>query len=149
MSKRWAFKILIFAVLIAIAGSLLWLAKSEKRVVQLGQHTFQVTVLKEKGELVRGLSGTASLPSYQAMLFDFSAISKWGIWMKDMNYPIDIIWLDNNKKIAHLVENAQPSSYPEIFRPDTGTRYVIEVASGTIEKTGINKGDLVGLPSGL
>ena len=75
--------------------------------------------------------------------------------MKDMNYPIDIIWLNENKKFVHIVENAEPSTYneehpskSESFTPGELSRYVIEGISGTIERTGLKVGDTVTLPSG-
>jgi uncharacterized membrane protein (UPF0127 family) len=109
-----------------------------------------MTVMRTQAELTRGLSGTDSLAADQAMLFVFSHDDKWAIWMKDMKYPIDIVWLDSGGQVIHTVKNAQPSGYPkEQFRPGSSSRYVIELASGTIEQTGIKNGDLAGLPSGV
>jgi uncharacterized membrane protein (UPF0127 family) len=54
--------------------------------------------------------------------------------MKDMNFPIDIIWLDKDKKVVYIVKNAPPESYPyEHFEPKEEARYVLEVAAGTVE----------------
>mgnify|MGYP001581369878 FL=1 len=109
-----------------------------------------MTVMRTEAERARGLSGTSSLSADQAMLFVFPNDDKWAIWMKDMKYPIDIVWLDNSGQVVHTVKNAQPSGYPkEQFRPASNSRYVIELASGTIEQTGIKNGDLAGLPSGV
>lgn len=106
--------------------------------------------MRTAAELEKGLSGTASLPADNAMLFIFDKSDNPVIWMKDMNYPIDIVWLNNEKQVVHMVKNAQPSGYPkEKFQSATPARYVIELPSGTIERTGITQGDPAGLPEGV
>jgi len=146
MKKRvWA---IIITLAVAIAGVFLWMSLTDNsQTVRLGSHSFQATILRTDIDRQRGLSGSKNLPTNRAIVFDFEADSKWGIWMKDMNYPIDIVWVDAHHKIVHIVQNAQPSSYPEtIFRPDTDSRYVIELASGTIKNTGVKKGDSITFP---
>lgn len=115
---------------------------------------YEVTILREEKELIRGLSGTQSLPENQMILFDFGYDDFHGIWMKDMNYAIDIIWLDKNGRVVYLVEDALPESYRNesdatIFRPNQRSRYVIEAISGTIKKTGLTINDRIKLPSGV
>lgn len=141
----WA---IIITLAVAIAGVFLWMRLNDtSQVLKLGGQSFEAIVLQTDAERQKGLSGSKNLPRNQAMVFDFEADSKWGIWMKDMNYPIDIVWIDRDHKIVHIVQDAQPSSYPEtIFRPDTDSRYVIELASGTIKNTGVKKGDSITFP---
>lgn len=150
--RGWVFALVTFVV-IGLAIALL-AGRTEtgapNQTLQLRGMTYQTQVRNDKDELERGLSGTKSLPDGHAMLFVFPNDDKWAIWMKDMNYPIDIVWLDKDKKIVHLVKDAQPSSYPDTrFVPQTDSRYVIELPSGTIERTGITLGDKAGLPSGV
>lgn len=148
--KGWAVRVLVAVTALATAGYfILSSAKPDHSLIRLKGHTFQTTVARTAEEEVRGLSGTKSLPTDHAMLFVFEDNTKPGIWMKDMNYPIDIIWLSSNRQVVHMVNNAQPSSFPKTFQPSTLARYVIELSSGTIEKTGITKGDVVTLPSGI
>lgn len=116
--------------------------------LSLRGQTYQTSIMQTDSERARGLSGTPSLAPNHSMLFVFPGDGKWGIWMKDMNYPIDIVWLDKNEKVTHLEKNARPSSYPDtIFTPNKDSRYVIEFANGTIERTGITIGDIARLPS--
>ncbi len=138
--------------LAVIAGVTLlwWKMSSDQAMLKLHGVSYSMTVLRTEAELQKGLSGTKSLPEGQAMVFAFPRDYKWGIWMKDMNYPIDIVWLNSEREVVYLVEDAQPSSYPKTtFVPDTQSRYVIELPSGTIERTGITKGDPAGMPSGI
>lgn len=112
------------------------LDKSQQRIpLTLGGDTFQVQVADTTETRVKGLSGSSQLKPDQGMLFDFQKDDKWGIWMKDMNYPIDIIWMDNGKQIVYMVKDAPPNSYPfTTFKPNDPARYVLELPAGTINK---------------
>lgn len=79
---------------------------------------------------MRGLSGTATLPEDMGMFFVFPADGHHGIWMKQMKYPIDIIWLDSVLKVVHIEEQISPLTFPKTFHPETAARYVLEVPSG-------------------
>ncbi len=148
--KKWVGWAIVALVVIAGAHLLSWKLSYDHSMLKLGGATYHMTVRQTEAEREKGLSGSESLPAGQAMVFVFPRDSKWGIWMKDMNYPIDIIWLDSDRTVVHTVKNAQPSSYPDtIFTPDIDSRYVIELPSGTIERTGITKGDPAGMPSGI
>lgn len=98
-------------------------------------------VARTNDEHTRGLSGTTELPGNEALVFDFFKEDRWGIWMKDMNYPIDIIWLNASKEVSHLVENVQPNSYPQTtYTPPDPARYVIELKAGVVNAKRITIG---------
>lgn len=61
------------------------------------------------------------------MWFDFQTDTNTGFWMKEMNFSIDMLFLNKDLKIMHIKENATPESYPESFGPSTPYRYVLEV----------------------
>jgi uncharacterized membrane protein (UPF0127 family) len=156
MTYQWVKRIVIVLAILVGVGLLFWKLNYDQQTLRLHGHTYRITVLKTEDELQRGLSGTDSLPADRAMVFVFPRDEKWSIWMKDMNYPIDIVWLDSTRNVVHLEKNVQPSTYnakdtekSQLFRPDKVARYVIELASGTIERTGIAVGDPAGLPSGI
>ena len=153
--KRTIIKSIIVGIAIVVgAGYLYWQMTNPQQAVGLHHQTYYVSIARTPEELQRGLSGTDSLAANRGMLFVFPKEDRWGIWMKDMKYPIDIVWLDKDAVVNYMVKNAQPSSYnpdqPEksIMSPDQPARYVIELPSGTIERTGIAIGDPAGLPSG-
>lgn len=124
------------AVLMAYAG------RSDEVRLRLGEGEYAVRVVSSGAERTKGLSGTTSLPKDQGMLFVFDADGRWGIWMKDMNYPIDILWLDRSKTVIDMVENASPASYPSTtFKPKVPARYVLELAAGSIADASIVVGN--------
>lgn len=77
-----------------------------------------------------GLSGRENLPPRTGMLFTFDQPGKWGFWMKDMHFPIDIIWLDGNYRPIHAAESITPQSYPKTFYPPAPATYVLEINAG-------------------
>ncbi len=150
MKQRWVKALVFFVIAVMGLVGLWWSMPAQRTKLSLNNHSFQTTILRTDEERIRGLSGTKSLPGNKAMLFVFPHNDTWGIWMKDMNFPIDILWVNSSNKVVHIVKDAQPSSYPDtVFEPSEDARYVIETISGTIEETGIKKGDTVTLPSGV
>lgn len=63
---------------------------------------------------------------------------KHAVWMKDMHYPLDIVWLDKDKKVIYIVKNAPPDSYPEKFVPKKDARYILELPAGAVNEKAIN-----------
>lgn len=95
---------------------------------------------KEKG---RGLSFRNNLKSDEGMLFIFTKPSLYSFWMKDMNFPIDIIWISEDLRVVYIKKNAMPSSYPESFAPTRGAKYILEVLGLFSEKNNLKEGDKV------
>jgi uncharacterized membrane protein (UPF0127 family) len=109
--------------------------------VRLGSGVFTVRTATTDDAREKGLSKTAKLAPNNGLLLVFDEDAEWGIWMKDMKYPIDIIWLDSGKRVVHMVIDASPDVTPEkTFTPVSPARYVLEVPSGTIKSSAIKIG---------
>lgn len=138
MSRRkdifsWGLIVLVLILVAAAAVYILWPQLQPHATVRIGDGVFAAKVVKTAKEREKGLSGTNELRKDQAMLFVYDKEAKWSIWMKDMNYPIDIVWLDSEKKVVYIVKNAPPESYPyETFTPKQDARYVLELPAGSI-----------------
>lgn len=105
----------------------------------------------------QGLSGTEKLKVHkdgdriltEGMLFVFPVASEYQFWMKDMNYDLDMIWLDDNYKIVHIEKNAKAGSYhpsdpasSKIFSNEGSmAKYVLEINAGLSDKLHLNVGD--------
>ncbi len=118
------------------------LAQKQPRLTMAGT-VYDYEVATTPAEQQQGLSGRENLPANHAMLFVFSADGQDCFWMKDMHFPLDIIWLSSQKQVVTIKENALPSSYPESFCPNQPARYVVEANAGTVSKTGLKLGDKV------
>lgn len=93
----------------------------------------------------RGLSGRKELKSDRGVLFVFDEPGNYSFWMKDMNFPIDIIWISEDLKIVDIARSVKPESYPKTFEPRKPAKYVIEVNAGWSLKNGVQIGMTVPL----
>jgi uncharacterized membrane protein (UPF0127 family) len=89
--------------------------------------------------LTKGLSGRDSLAENKGMLFIFDSPDQQCFWMKDMNFSIDMIFLDANKKVVRTFDNVSPESYPNNYCADD-VKYVIEITAGKANGLGIENG---------
>ena len=99
---------------------------------------FNVDVADTKEEREKGLSGRKYLDRNSGMLFVFPDNGNHGIWMKDMNFPIDIIWISENFHIVDIKRDATPDSYPEVFTSTKLAKYVLELPAGSIDIFSLN-----------
>ncbi len=111
--------------------------------VLINEKIIYVDIAETQQEQTRGLSGREKLEEGKGMLFIFGLPGEHGFWMKDMKFAIDIIWINEDKKIIYIKKNAQPESYPSVFVPKSNSKYVLEVPGGFSEKNGIKEGDAV------
>lgn len=102
--------------------------------MKLGTGIFTMRVAADDVARERGLSGVESLKPNEGLLMAFNSDDTWTIWMKDMNIPIDIIWLDSDKKVVHIVKNVSPDGGEEtVYEPKQAARYVVELPAGTVD----------------
>ncbi len=94
-------------------------------------------------ERVQGLSGQKSLPSEHGLLFLFESEGLHSIWMKDMLFPIDVLWFDQNKRVIFVYENFSPESFPTSVGSPTPSIMVLELPAGFVQKHGIKIGDSI------
>jgi uncharacterized membrane protein (UPF0127 family) len=88
----------------------------------------------------QGLGGRDSLAQDSGMLFVFIHSSRYPFWMKDMRFPLDIIWLDSSFSVVHVKKHASPESFPELFTPSRDALYALEVNAGVADRLGISDG---------
>ena len=111
--------------------------------VKIAGVTLKVELALTSGTQEKGLSGKNNLEENEGMLFIFNHTDKYPFWMKDMNFPIDIIWIGEDLRVVYIKKNALPESYPETFTPSQNARYVLEVFSSFSEKNNLKEGDKV------
>jgi uncharacterized protein len=93
-----------------------------------------------------GLSIKNTLNESQGMLFFLGEPRKASFWMKDMKFPIDIIWLDENFSIVHIEQELQPCTSIfncKSYMPNSEALYVLETINGFTKKHGLKIGDNV------
>jgi len=117
----------------------------EKRHITVSFQKVSVTaeIADSNALRVLGLSGRKSLSDKEGMWFIFPSDGYHSFWMKEMHFPIDIIWLDKNLRVIYIKENATPESYPETFIPFVADRFVLEVPAGFTQEYDVFIGDHV------
>lgn len=136
-------RILILVTIVAILALSLLLFPNDKIILKIGDIRLQVEIADTQEKRVIGLSGRKSLGDRDGMLFVFDNESLHGIWMKDMNFAIDILWIDADYEIVDIKKNAKLDSYPEVFYPKNLSKYVLEVNVGFLEKNDIEIGERI------
>ena len=99
--------------------------------IRIGEQTIQIEIADTDAERNLGLSGRPSLPEGRGLFFIFDIPGKYGFWMKDMNFPIDIVWIDESWHVVAVERDVPPDSYPKIFYPVRAIKYVLELPAGT------------------
>ncbi len=120
-----------------------------KKNLTVGSQTFEVGIADNAVTRAKGLSGRPSLAEKEGLYFIFSSPGNNGFWMKDMNFPIDIVWISGGKVIG-FSENLQPEPNKSIFSlpvyyPPGAVDRVLEINAGTVAKYGLQAGDAVNL----
>ncbi len=112
-------------------------------IVSLNGKRLAVNVADTPLEREKGLSGTHFINSENGMFFIFENAEEHGFWMKDMEFSIDILWINEANQIVDMEENVSPDTYPTVFTPDTPAKYVLEVMAGWASKNNVKVGDTV------
>jgi uncharacterized membrane protein (UPF0127 family) len=93
--------------------------------------------------MAKGLAVKNQLKEDEAMLFIFEESAQHSFWMKDVKFPIDIIWLDSDSKVGHIEQNLQPCVSVLIctsYSPDIDSQYVLETVAGFTQRYNVNVG---------
>ncbi len=141
MIKR-TYIILLFLACLFLAGCIFKINKYEKATIVIKDKIILVDVADTPYKLGKGLSGRQSLAENQGMIFIFPKNSLYKFWMNEMKFPLDIIWIKDNK-IVEMVKNMSIPVDDNIssYEPQNEANMVLEVGSGTIEKYNWQPGD--------
>ena len=135
--------LLIVAVMAGVLGLLQQRTVIRPFVIGNDPVRFEVTQTAKARE--RGLSGRPSIGKADGLLFIFPEAERHGIWMKEMRFDIDIIWVSEGKivDIAPSVPYVQTTQELPIYYPRALANWVIEFPAGTAEGHGWKIGDEV------
>lgn len=99
-------------------------------VITLNGQPINVEIAYDSRAKTKGLSGRPCIQPNWGMLFDFGQNGRYAIWMKDMKFPIDVIWISAAHNIVAIERNFKPSSYPDKRINQNPARYVLEIKAG-------------------
>jgi uncharacterized membrane protein (UPF0127 family) len=107
-----------------------------------GELTFQVEVADTPAKRELGLQYRHDLPPDRGMIFLFPTQSEHAFWMKNTPIPLDMIFINRDRKIVGIVEQAVPFSTDSRSVPGA-SQFVLEINGGLSKRHGINVGDSV------
>jgi len=109
-----------------------------------GGETIRAQMMTHPDDLMRGMKFRDSLPEDQGMLFVHAREDFYRFWMYEVTIPLDMIWLDRNRKIVQIVHECPPCPGPESACPTYGgafkAQYILELAGGVAKKRNLKPG---------
>ncbi len=103
--------------------------------------SIEVDIADTESERAQGLSGRTAIGAKEGMLFVFETSRIPQFWMKDMNFALDMIWIDDTLTVVGFSQNVTPESFPKTFFPEVSVKYVLEVNENFVNSNNIKKGD--------
>lgn len=127
-------------VFIVFVGVIAYVAVNRQRGWSFATErgSYKLMIVGSDEARAKGLSGSERLNPGSAMLFVFDGQAERCIWMKDMNYSIDIVWVDSSFTVTGLESRISPETYPQTFCHDG--QYVLELPAGDIQGSGLAVG---------
>lgn len=140
MNKKYLWFIL--PVFIIILSVFLMLRQEIKRVC-INNDCFKAELAQTKEQQIRGLMFRECLANDSAMLFIYQREDFYSFWMKNMNFPLDIIWANAGKEIVHIEKNVPPCKEEKCqsYKPLQKAMYVLEISAGLADRLQIKTGD--------
>jgi uncharacterized membrane protein (UPF0127 family) len=116
--------------------------------VSVGNKLYKLEVAQTYQDLERGLAKFDDIKDNEGMLFIFEEPGRWTIWMKDMKFNIDIIFLNENKEVVTIYENVKFENHENVFayrkyQPEYDSKYVIELKEGQVAENKVKIGDKI------
>lgn len=110
--------------------------------LSLSDGSYSVEVADDAVEQLKGLMGRKNLPANRGMLFVYPTDRIAQLWMKNVPFLLDMIFLDSCGKVVQLHENAIPND-TTIIQSVTPVRAVLELPGGASKRDQIREGDVV------
>lgn len=148
LNSRLVFKLALFLLLFLFSIFLVIKVISRPSLAMaratLSEGQLVLELAQTDKEIIKGLSGRKELPADQGLLFIFGDYVPRSFWMKNMNFPIDIIWL-NDRVVTGIVASAQPEGEnPRIHYISPGpANSVLEVNAGWATEYNVKVGDVL------
>lgn len=133
----------ILALFIVVLGYIVFtFPKTPTAIIR--NHRFFIEVARTQNQQEVGLAKYRTLAQNKGMYFPFDHADYYTFWMKNMHFPIDIIFI-NNKKIVTIYSNVrEEKSYQDfLYKPTSPSNAVLEINASLAKKYGFKIGDPV------
>lgn len=105
----------------------------------------KVEIASDDATRAQGLMFRDQLAPDRGMIFLFTTTGNYPFWMKNTLIPLDMIWIDEQKRIVAVKDNVPPCKADPCpsYDPAAFSRYVLEVAAGGAKRHGLANGQTV------
>lgn len=122
--------------------------QTKARTVTINNRTFTVEVADSDEKRAQGLSNRDRLDANEGMLFVFPTEGRYSFWMKEMNFPIDIIFIRDRRIVTIYKDVPPPPADTALtsltpYLPKEPVTHVLEINAGLSETYGVQEGDTV------
>jgi uncharacterized membrane protein (UPF0127 family) len=143
MKKKFVFLGLILFIVFLI---FIVQQKTSTPYATIDNHTFFIEIAKTPAQQETGLAKYVSIERNFAMYFPFNHADYYSFWMKGMHFPIDILFLRNNKIVTVFSDIAPKPDYQNyIYKPVQPADAVLEISAGLTKQYGFKIGDTLNL----
>ena len=139
--------ITIAAIIVGIAGIIslpsdvkLESVEFPRGIIKIDGVVLEVQIADTDPRRARGLMFQEQLPFDEGMLLVFDDANKRSIWMLNMQFPLDVIWIDDNSKVVFIEKNIPPCktaletvTCPSYKGGSKDAKYVLEVTAGFVD----------------
>lgn len=101
-----------------------------------------IEVADDNAEREQGLMYRDTMAENQGMLFLMETEESQAFWMKNTILPLDILYVDSDRRIVSIHKDCVPYSLDQIVSAKPAL-YVVEVNAGYTRKFGVKVGDLI------
>ena len=149
--KRFRFSLILVSLCCLLLSPLVQAKEWWK--VQLPNATIAAEVVRSAADQQLGLGKRFFLPQQQGMLFYYDKPGVRVFWMKNMHFPIDIIWLQNGR-ILHIEREVPPprkgAANNQLKRYGFGivADMVLEIPAGQAKRHGMAQGQILQITRG-
>lgn len=126
----------------ALLFGLFGIGEADYTSISVDDKTYSVLIADNPFEQMRGLMGRSSLGYDEGMLFIYEENRNVSFWMKNVSFPLDMIFLNQCGRVIQIHENAQAHDTTVILSVEP-VRAVLELQAGASKRDEIRVGDLV------
>lgn len=145
-ARKWHL-VLLVAIIIVAAGFKIYSSLWTERTVRLGGEDLRVLVADTPSHRAAGWSNRKDMGRYGGMLFVFPASGQHTMVMREMLFPLDIIWIDD-RRIVDMAPNLAPEREKSeaeltLYSARLPSTLVLELPVGFIGAHGLKIGDTI------
>ncbi len=153
--------LLFFVGLLVVKQDILDGVPNEHAQAVVAGHSFNLRIADTRPEQERGLSGSDPLEQNEGMLFVFADRKERAVWMKEMRFPIDVIWLElvplsdadvaqapsvqARYRVVGTETELVPESYPASFRSGRPVDAFMEIPAGMVRQLSVVVGQEINI----